>query len=379
MWYQRNYSSGTTKLIQDYFHTQKFRGQFKKVFDAVVELKNFFPGKWTSSRCTFPWGMWEYLHKGGGRRIHQENLGILSSRERNEAYSPSTDFSNYCVGYSYPNQSGFTTLADDSQRGSTTSSEAITGAAGAAPKIRIGRRLADLFIQSGKADVSAFRSWITRKQELREELEALLYSKKWKDLVEESVDLVSEDFRELSWSEILELNEKYVDYPDSSFYDIETSLKWFSKILSFNDIDESSFISSVASVMDKLQMKINAIWLYGSTNAGKSLLCNSIVESARFFANIMEFDERTAFPLNDAPGKRVILINEPVIADERIELINNVMEGQDTAINVKHKKGVTLPRTPLIISSNKELWHYCPCEQQAILNRCEVFKMVNFH
>ena len=176
----------------------------------------------------------------------------------------------------------------------------------------------------------------------------------------------------------MELNEKYVDYPDSSFYDIETSLKWFSKILSFNDIDESSFISSVASVMDKLQMKINAIWLYGSTNAGKSLLCNSIVESARFFANIMEFDERTAFPLNDAPGKRVILINEPVIADKRIELIKNVMEGQDTAINVKHKKGVTLPRTPLIISSNKKLWHYCPCEQQAILNRCEVFKMGTF-
>ena len=28
MWYQRNYSSGTTKLIQDYFHTRKFRGQF---------------------------------------------------------------------------------------------------------------------------------------------------------------------------------------------------------------------------------------------------------------------------------------------------------------------------------------------------------------
>lgn len=107
-------------------------------------------------------------------------------------------------------------------------------------------------------------------------------------------------------------------------------------------------------------------------------LCNSIVESARFFSNIMEFDERTAFPLNDAPGKRIILINEPVIADKRIELIKNVMEGQDTAINVKHKKGITLPRTPLIISSNKELWHYCPCEQQAILNRCIVYKLSTF-
>jgi len=92
----------------------------------------------------------------------------------------------------------------------------------------------------------------------------------------------------------------------------------------------------------------------------------------------MEFDERTCFPLNDAPGKRVILINEPVIADKRIELIKNIMEGQETAINVKHKKGVPLPRTPLIISSNKELWHYCPSEQQAILNRCISFKLSSF-
>ena len=259
--------------------------------------------------------------------------------------------------------------------GAATSNPAISGAAGAAPKVRIGRRLADLFIQSGKADVSSFRTWINGKQDLREELEALLYSKKWKELVEESIELVAEDFRILTWMEIINLNEKYVDYPDSSFYDIDTSLMWFSKILSFNNINEEAFIRNVSSIMDKKDMKVNSLWLFGSTNGGKSLLCNSIVESARFFANIMEFDERTAFPLNDAPGKRVLLINEPVIADKRIELIKNIMEGQDVAINVKHRKGVSLPRTPLIISSNKELWHYCPCEQQAILNRCVVHKL----
>jgi len=32
----------------------------------------------------------------------------------------------------------------------------------------------------------------------------------------------------------------------------------------------------------------------------------------------MEFDERTQFPPNDAPGEHVILINEPVIDDTRI-------------------------------------------------------------
>ena len=43
-------------------------------------------------------------------------------------------------------------------------------------------------------------------------------------------------------------------------------------------------------------MKINTLWFYGPSNAGKSLIANSIVESARFFCNIMDFDERTSFP-----------------------------------------------------------------------------------
>ena len=315
-----------------------------------------------------------YLHQGGGRRIHQENLEILSAREPTSSISTSADVSSYCLRYPNSDKPGWSAVEDDSQRGPAVSDPGITGAAGSAPKVRIGRRLADLFIQSGSTDVSSFRQWISSKKELREELEALLYSKKWKELVEEAIELVAEDFILLTWMEIMSLNEKYVIYPDSFFYDVDTSIILFRRILAFNSIDELSFIKSVESVLNKSEMKLNSIWLTGPTNAGKSLVCNSIVESARFFANIMEFDERTAFPLNDAPGKRVLLINEPVIADKRIELIKNMMEGQDVAINVKHKKGISLPRTPLIISSNKDLWHYCPSEKQAILNRCFAFK-----
>ena len=50
------------------------------------------------------------------------------------------------------------------------------------------------------------------------------------------------------------------------------------------------------------------------------------------------------------------------------------MEGQDVAINVKRRKGITLPRTPNFLSFNKDLWHYCPSEQEAILNRWHYFK-----
>ena len=48
----------------------------------------------------------------------------------------------------------------------------------------------------------------------------------------------------------------------------------------------------------------------------------------------------------------------------------NIMEGQLVTINVKNKRGNSFPRTPFIFASNKDLYHFCPGEAEAIQNRC---------
>jgi hypothetical protein len=180
-----------------------------------------------------------------------------------------------------------------------------------------------------------------------------------------------------NWETLLNSNKEHCTY-DDSYYDVDTSIIWLKKILLFNGINETKFLEDVKAVMDKSLFKINTIWFYGPSNAGKSLIANSIVESARFYCNIMDFDERTSFPLNDAPGKRVILINEPDIGERRIQLVENIMEGQDVAINVKNQRGVTLPRTPLVFCSNKALYHFCMQEATAIMNRCFLYTFGTF-
>jgi hypothetical protein len=180
-----------------------------------------------------------------------------------------------------------------------------------------------------------------------------------------------------NWETLLNSNKEHCTY-DDSYYDVDTSIIWLKKILLFNGINETKFLEDVKAVMDKSLIKINTIWFYGPSNAGKSLIDNSIVESAKFYCNIMDFDERTSFPLNDAPGKRVILINEPDIGERRIELVKNIMEGQDVAINVKNQRGVTLPRTPLVFCSNKALYHFCMQEATAIMNRCFLYTFSTF-
>ena len=57
-------------------------------------------------------------------------------------------------------------------------------------------------------------------------------------------------------------------------------------------------------------------------------------------------------------------INEPSIGPKRVELLKNAMEGQNNlAINVKNMKGITLPRTPIFMASNKDLWEFCRSEK----------------
>jgi hypothetical protein len=47
----------------------------------------------------------------------------------------------------------------------------------------------------------------------------------------------------------------------------------------------------------------------------------------------MDFDEKTSFPMNDAPVKRLKLIYEPDIGELRIEFVEKIMEGQAVASN----------------------------------------------
>jgi hypothetical protein len=114
---------------------------------------------------------------------------------------------------------------------------AVAGSSNNSSKISAGRRIANLFIESGKADVSSLRQWITEQPALRnKEFEALLYSKRFKEVVEEAIGLVSEDFRLSDWQTLLKSNEENCTY-DDSYYDIDTSVIWLNKILTINNID----------------------------------------------------------------------------------------------------------------------------------------------
>lgn len=335
-------------------------------------------GDWDTTRCRHPHGYWKYLHQGGGRWVCQENFHLLQSVCTSGDSTEGEDTTAHCDGLKPAPAERRLDIGLNSTTRSTITAQRSTRSTGPSGKISAGRRLADLFIESGTADQTAFRQWFALQEDLREEYEEFVYSKKWKELVDDAILIMSEDFIQKKWEEILKINNQFMHFDETFYYGINESINWLKQILLHNSISFENFVEDVKLVMNKDLMKINGIWLWGATNAGKSLIANSIVESFRFFVCVNEFDEFNQFPLNDAPGKSIILINEPSIADRRIELMKNILEGQRISINVKHKSNVSLPRTPVVICSNEPLWRFCPYERTTIENRLKTYTFKTF-
>lgn len=77
----------------------------------------------------------------------------------------------------------------------------------------------------------------------------------------------------------------------------------------------------------------------------------------------MDFDERTYFPLKNAPGKLDILINATDIGERRTELVKNITEGQDVAITVINQREFTLPHHKLFVQIRRYTFFVCKKHQ----------------
>ncbi len=79
LWYSRDYKVGTKGLLKFFLSSRKFSGMQHFYFIINFNKMHFvLAGPWNSCRRTDPYGCWEYLHQGEGRRIHQENFVLLS-------------------------------------------------------------------------------------------------------------------------------------------------------------------------------------------------------------------------------------------------------------------------------------------------------------
>nr|QTE03760.1 MAG: nonstructural protein [Phylloscopus proregulus Ichthamaparvovirus] len=135
--------------------------------------------------------------------------------------------------------------------------------------------------------------------------------------------------------------------------------------LEYQGINPGDFLLDFWNVMFKVPKKINVLCLQGPSNTGKTTFIRPL-------ASIMNFGEIVAggqFMFQNCINKELLLWEEPLIGGDYAECCKRVFEGMTTQINIKFKAPQTLHRTPILITTNKDIWHYCDSDETAFRNR----------
>ena len=138
----------------------------------------------------------------------------------------------------------------------------------------------------------------------------------------------------------------------------------------FQGTKSKEFARKLTRVINRRSGKRNTFWVSGISNAGKTQLMLSFVEA--YFPNsygVPNNSVRTSFTFNDCMNRRVILWEEPYINADNIEDCKLLFGGQDLRTDAKYQTGAIVESTPIIITSNHDLWKLCNGQREELSNR----------
>lgn len=130
-----------------------------------------------------------------------------------------------------------------------------------------------------------------------------------------------------------------------------------------NNADE--FFLDFFNIFCKLPSKHNVFVIQGSSNSGKTTFIRPLLELFSFG----EIVSGGQFMFQNCINKELLIWEEPLIGPDFVEMCKRVFEGMTTQVPVKFKAPQTLHRTPILITTNKDVWYYCTGDEAALLNR----------
>lgn len=137
------------------------------------------------------------------------------------------------------------------------------------------------------------------------------------------------------------------------------------KILLFQGIQPSTFDDIFWQWLTKADSKRNCICIRGPSNTGKSAFISGLKACIPWG----EIVNTNTFAFEGILDCVVGVWEEPLCSPELAEKAKQVLEGMPCSIPVKYKKPQLLPRTPIIVTTNHDLWRFCQAEEQMFKNR----------
>nr|QKE55007.1 MAG: nonstructural protein [Parvoviridae sp.] len=66
--------------------------------------------------------------------------------------------------------------------------------------------------------------------------------------------------------------------------------------------------------------------------------------------------------------------DEPLCADEQAEKFKQIAGGEPCTVPVKHKKPALLKQIPMVITTNRPFWYWCPSQEDMFRNRFNIYQ-----
>lgn len=180
-----------------------------------------------------------------------------------------------------------------------------------------------------------------------------------------AVNLYRREVSLLSFREITQLilNAQYASFLSRSgdhYATISESLTMVESLLEFqygNNDAVMFFMNRLYNVCERTLKKTNSMFIIGPPNSGKTWFTDMV---ASFYINVGyvgNFNKSNAFPLNDCVNRRILIWNEPNIEQCAYDTVKMLCGGDACPCNVKYQPGSTVTRTPLIFTSNKNVFN----------------------
>nr|QID88579.1 NS1 [Chapparvovirus sp.] len=158
-------------------------------------------------------------------------------------------------------------------------------------------------------------------------------------------------------------------------FDIDVGISLFAifAYLHYQNINAKHFLLDVGRVLMQITSKRNCFVIEGCSNTGKTTFIRPLLK----IFNWGEIQSSGQFMFQNCINKELLIWEEPLIGHDFVEGVKRVFEGMDTQVAVKYKPPQTLYRTPILITTNKKLWHYSTSDEAALRNRIFLYYFNN--
>ena len=134
---------------------------------------------------------------------------------------------------------------------------------------------------------------------------------------------------------------------ENTFYPCIT---WIHYLLQENKIDLIEFLTWAKHIKDKRYTKIKTLVLEGPTNAGKSLIADTLFNTCKPEEVSRERDN-SGFHFDQLPEASGVIFEEPCITPINVGTWKSLFEGKQVKTDIKHKDKEGIRRLPIWITT----------------------------